>query len=37
MVTNKTIMQRQAITANPVTKLNGFTSCRVETGWVDTR
>lgn len=29
------MIQRQAITAKPVTKLYGFTICSVDTGWAE--
>lgn len=31
----RTITQRQARTATPVTKLNGLTICNVDTGWAE--
>lgn len=37
MVTNSTMINRQAITANPVMKLKGLTNCSVETGCADTK
>lgn len=37
MVTNRTIINRQAIIARPVMKLNGFTNCSVDTGCADTK
>lgn len=37
MVTNRTIINRQAITAKPVIKLKGLTNWSVDTGCADTK